>query len=129
METKDWISFLIGLVLTASGVLPLLNSFNIGPPIFALSFMPVQIFAYIAAGAGFYLMINSVIEISNSNAVGWISFLIALLILAAGALQVLNRFGIGMDWFALSWLSHTIYYVLFILEGTFLMIACFAMEL
>ena len=129
MEMKDWISFFIGLILTAAGVLPLLSSFGIGPEAFALSFLPAEIFFYIVAVAGFYLMVNSVIEITNSNAIGWLSFLVAVLLLGVGVLQVLHKFSIGPDFFALSFISSTVYYIIFTIEGIFLMIATFAMEL
>jgi hypothetical protein len=129
METKDYVSGLIGLVLIATGALPLLNAANVGPPWFALSFLPLQLFAYILAGAGFYLAINSIIEITNSNSIGWISFLFAVVVLAAGVLQVLSRFSIGPGWFELSFISQLFYNILFVLEGILLMIAMFAMEL
>ena len=129
METKDFISFIVGLLLTIMGAFPLLNKMGVGPEWFALSKLPVSIFAYIVAGAGFYLLVNSVIEITNSNSVGWISFLIALVFLGVGLLQTLFAFGIGPSWFELDIITNTIYYVIFTIEGIFLMIACFAMEL
>ncbi len=67
IDTKDWISFFVGLVLTVTGVLPLMNKFGIGPEWFKLEILPVNIFSYIVAIAGFYLMVNSDIEITNSN--------------------------------------------------------------
>jgi len=129
MEGKDWLSFFVGAVIAAMGVLPLFNNFGVGPSWFAMEFLPLSIFAYIAAGAGFYLMVNSVIEITNSNAIGWFSFLIAILFLAVGVLQTLSNFGIGPSWFELSFISPIIYRVIFSIEGFFLMIAAFAMEM
>lgn len=130
MEAKDWISFFVGLVIACAGAMPLLNNFGVGPAWFAMEFLPVSIFSYIVAGAGFYLMVNSVIEITNSNAVGWISFLIALLFLTVGLLQTLHNFNVlKAEFFALSFITPVIYYVIFTIEGVFLMIACFAMEL
>ena len=129
IEAKDYISFLIGAVLAAAGALPLLNKFNVGPSWFGLPWMPIQIFAYIVAIAGFYLMIESVIEITNSNSIGWISFLVAGLFLAVGVLQVLSAFNVGPSWFSLNFISQTIYHIIFVIEGLFLMIAMFAMEM
>ena len=74
-------------------------------------------------------MVNSVIEITNSNAIGWISFLIAVLIMASGILQVLHKFAIGPTWFELTFISDLVYYIVFTVEGIFLMIATFAMNL
>lgn len=129
IDTKDWISFFVGLVLTVTGVLPLLHSFGMGPDWFELPWLPLEIFAYIVAIGGFYLMVNSVIEITNSNAIGWVSFIIAVVIMAAGILQVLSKHDLGMSWFALDFIKDTIYYVIFTIEGIFLMIATFAMNL
>lgn len=129
METKDWISFLVGVVVTAMGVMPLLKMVNIGPSWFALEMLPISIFAYIVAGLGFYLMVESVIEITNSNAIGWWSFAIALVVLAFGVLQTLAKFGIGPEWFSFSFIPAIAYYVIFTIEGILLMIACFAMEM
>ena len=129
METKDTISFFIGLVLAAAGTLPILHNFGIGPPFFELKFLPVELFMYIVAAAGFYLIVNSVIEITNSNAIGWFSFLIAVLFLATGVLKTLHSFNIGPDFFELDFISGIVYYIIFAIEGLFLMIACFAMEM
>ncbi|MFC1800634.1 hypothetical protein ACFLYT_01115 [Nanoarchaeota archaeon] len=129
IETKDWISLFLGMLLTTAGALPLLNKIGVGPSWFSLPWMPLQFAAYIIAIAGFYLMVESVIEITNSNTIGWISFLIAVLIMAAGILQVLNKFGIGPDWFSLNFIKDTVYLVIFVIEGLFLMIAMFAMEM
>ncbi|NQV08981.1 hypothetical protein HQ529_03970, partial [Candidatus Woesearchaeota archaeon] len=115
MDMKDWVSFFVGLALAAAGALPLLNKMGVGASWFELPWMPVSIFAYIVAIAGFYLMVNSVIEITNSNSIGWLSFLIAVVVMAVGALQVLSMFGIRAEWFSLSFISHTIYYVIFLI--------------
>ncbi|NOZ81033.1 MAG: hypothetical protein GXP63_05145 [DPANN group archaeon] len=130
MHPRDWISFLIGSILAGLGLFPLLNSFNVGPAWFALdNVVPFTIFAYIAAGMGLYLLMNSFIEITNSNKVGWISFLIALAVLAIGLLKLLADFNFVGAWADFPWLSETVYYIIFTLEGLFLMVAGFAMEL
>ena len=129
LNAKDWVSFLVGAVITALGLLPILNRLNVGPSWFALEFLPIALFGYIVAGAGFYLMIESLIEITNSNAVGWISFLVAVVVFVIGTLPTLARFGIGPSWFSFPWLSPLFYHIIFIVEGLFLMIAIFAMEM
>ncbi|MBS3158666.1 hypothetical protein J4206_05250 [Candidatus Woesearchaeota archaeon] len=131
METKDFVSGFIGFALAVLGALPLLAKVapSSMPPWFSLSWFPVQIAAYILAVAGFYLMINSVIEITNSNSIGWMSFLIAVIVMAVGILQVLHKFNIGPDFFELKFIKDTFYYVIFLVQGIFLMIAMFAMEL
>ncbi|MFH1133300.1 MAG: hypothetical protein V1735_02340 [Nanoarchaeota archaeon] len=129
LQTKDWISLLIGAALTLLGLLPLLKKIGMGPPFFELKFLPVEIFSFIVAIAGAYLVINSITEIVQSNPIGKISFVVALVFFIIGMLQVLFSFSIGPDWFALKFISHTIYYIIFMVEGIFLMIAMFAMEL
>jgi hypothetical protein len=129
LTAKDWLSFLIGAVVGALGLLPILNRINVGPGWFALNFLPLTLFSYIVAAAGFYLMVESVIEITNSNAVGWISFLVASVVLTIGILPTLSRFGIGPAWFSFPWLSPLVYHILFVIEGLFLMVAMFAMEM
>jgi hypothetical protein len=132
MEAKDIISFIVGLLLFALGLLPLLNSFGIGPDWMAMKFLPVTILAWIVAVGALYLVIDSVIEITNSSSVGFISILIAFVCLAVGILPILHGFGIGPSFFELSFLGAVgkyLYNVIFMLEGLFLMIAMVAMEM
>ena len=131
MEPKDWISFFIGVLLFVFGALHLYSTWGSGFSWFSPEkFAFLSILPYIAAAGGFYLMVNSVIEITNSNAIGWFSFLVAVLFLAAGVLQTLyNQFSIGPSFFALSFIKGFVYYIIFTIEGIFLMIACFAMEM
>lgn len=132
MEGKDWLSFLVGVIVGSMGLLPLLNKMGIGPSFFKLTFLPVSIFAYIMAAIGFYLIINSFIEITNSNPIGWFSFLIAGLIVLTGILKVLGELGIVSGFLALPFLnglSPIFYQIVFVIEGFFLMIAAFAMEM
>lgn len=130
MEAKDWLSFFIGLIVTAGGLLPLLNSkMGVGPSWFAFPFLTANIAIYIVAAAGLYLIVNSFIEITNSNAIGWLSFLIAALFAAVGIMKVLGTMSIGLAWFALTFVSQTFLLIALTLEGVFLIIACFAMEM
>ena len=123
MQMRDWISGLIGALIFLLGLMPVLGKFTF------LNNLPVSLLTWIVAGAGFYLMINSIIEITNSNIVGWWSFVIAITVLIIGLLPLLHSFGIGPAWFEFKWLSRTSYNIIFIIEGFFLMIATFAMEL
>ena len=119
MEPKDWISGLVGLMILALGLLPLLNARGIGPVWFGLS-LPVKLLSWVVVIGGFYLIINSFIEITNSNVVGWLSFLIAAVITVVGVLQVLGKIG---------WISGIVFNIIFIVVGFFLVIATFAMEM
>jgi hypothetical protein len=129
METKDIMSGFVGLLLAAAGALPLLHGMGVGPKDFALSWFPLQFASYIIAIMGLYLLWNSVIEITNSNAIGWWSFMFAGLVMVAGIFQVLHKMNVGPDYFEVKFLKDTLYHVVFLIEGLLLMIAMFAMEL
>jgi len=119
MEPKDWISGLVGLMILALGLLPLLNARGVGPAWFGLS-LPVKLLSWVVVIGGFYLIINSFIEITNSNVVGWLSFLIAAVITVLGVLQVLGK---------ITWIGGIVFNIIFIVVGFFLVIATFAMEM
>ena len=123
MQMRDWISGLVGVVILLLGLLPLIGIFTF------LNNLPTTIAVWIVAIVGLYLAINSLTEITNSNIIGWWSFGIAVALLLIGLLPLLHTFSIGPSWFEFKWLSRTVYNVLFIVEGAFLMIATFAMEL
>ena len=123
MQTRDWISGIVGVIIFLLGLLPMLGKFTF------LNNLPVSLLTWIVAGAGFYLAINSIIEITNSNIVGWWSFGVAIAVLVIGLFPLLHGFGIGPAWFEFPWLKGTAYNIIFIIEGVFLMIATFAMEL
>src|SRR3989344_4589390 len=97
METKDWVSGFVGFLVLCIGLLPLLNKMGIGPLWFKFS-LPLALLSWIIAAAGFYLVINSFIEITNSNIVGWVSFAVAAVITIVGLLQALGK---------ISWISGT----------------------
>ena len=71
----------------------------------AFSF-PVKLLSWVVVIGGFYLVINSFIEITNSNVVGWLSFLIAAVISILGVLQVLGK---------ISWISGIVFNIIFII--------------
>jgi hypothetical protein len=132
MEPSDYISGLVGAIIFALGLLPLLNKFGIGPDFFKLDFLPLTILSWIIAVAAIYLVVNSITELTNSNAIGYASIAVALGALAIGVLPILAGFGIGPDFFKLEFLKGfgpILYNIVFMAEGLFLMIAMFAMEM
>jgi len=133
MEAKDIISFIVGILLFILGLFPLLAGFGIGPAWFDLfKFLPVTVFSWIIAVGALYLVVDSVIEITNSSAIGFVSIIIAFVCLLIGVLPILAGFGIGPAFFSLSFLgavSKYLYNAIFMLEGLFLMIAMVAMEM
>jgi hypothetical protein len=97
----------------------LLNGIGIGPAWFAFS-LPLKLLTWVIVIGGFYLIINSFIEITNSNVVGWVSFFIAAAITVMGILQVIGK---------VAWPNALFFNIIFIILGLFLMIATFAMEM
>ena len=123
MQMRDWISGIVGLIIFLLGLLPLIGKFEF------LNNLSSTIIVWIIAIGGLYLAVNSLTEITNSNIVGWWSFGVAIAVLVIGLFPLLHSFGIGPAWVAFNWLNRTAYNVIFIIEGVFLMIATFAMEL
>lgn len=124
-SAKHWISILIGLLLMALGILPLLSKLGIIGMAFDTWLGKIAVvFAYIVAGAGLYLIIDSFHEIgSMAPTIGWITLITGLLVLALGIIQALHSFG------TISWqiptLPDAVYYAIFIFEGILLFIAGF----
>ncbi|MBI5388840.1 hypothetical protein HZB01_00505 [Candidatus Woesearchaeota archaeon] len=136
MEMKDWISMFVGILVFAFGVLPIINMlFPTTPAWFDWSgesgWVPLGVLIYVVAGLGFYLAVESIIEITNSNSIGWISFFIACALLVVGVLIILanNSICCGFMTSIAGILKPLVYEIIFMIEGIFLMIACFAMEL
>ena len=123
MQLRDWVSGAVGAIILLLGLLPLLGKFEF------LNNLPGTVVIWIVSLAGFYLIINSIIEITNSNVVGWVSFGIAFAALVIGFFPALHSLGVGPGWFEFAWIGRAAYNVIFIIEGAFLMIATFAMEL
>jgi hypothetical protein len=131
MEAKDFISGFVGFIVFLLGLIPILESFGVlqtGFSAFLGSGAFVAAIPFVLAILGFYLAIESVIELTNSNHIGYISFIIGGIIMLIGLLPALQAFGIGPGLFGFE-LPVTVYHIVFLIEGIFLMIAMFAMEL
>jgi hypothetical protein len=123
MQMRDWIAGAVGLVIFCLGLFPLIGKLSF------LNGLPQTAVVWIVALGALYLCYAAIVEITNSNVIGWWSFAIGAIVLIVGFLPILHSFGIGPDFFSFSWISRTVYNILFILEGVFLMVATFAMEL
>ncbi len=121
MQMRDWIIGLIGLVISALGLLSLLKILP-----FELS---RSILVWLSAIAGVILLYASIVEITNSNIMGTISVIAAGIVLIVSLLPLLNSFGWLGSWAEFKLLGEIIYKIILIIEGIFLMIATFAMEL
>ncbi|MBN2421122.1 hypothetical protein JXB27_02475 [Candidatus Woesearchaeota archaeon] len=131
MEGKDYLSGLVGLIVLAAGAIPLLemlNILNLGfSKILSASWFSSSV-PFILAFLGFYLAIESIIELTNSNSIGWMSFMIGGAIMLIGLLVALEKFGIGPGLFGFE-IPQMLYYIIFVIEGLFLIIAMWSMEL
>ena len=121
MQMRDWIIGLIGVIIGAIGLLSL-----IGILPFELS---RNALVWVSAIAGFILLYASIIEITNSNIMGTVSIIAAGIILIISLLPALNSIGFLGDWASFSWIGEAVYKVILVIEGAFLAIATFAMEL
>ena len=128
MEPSDWIAGLVGAVVFCLGLFPLLGAMGKGPAWFAFQ-LPVALLAWIVMIGGFYLIVNAIIEITNSNILGWFSGVVALIITVTGVLSVLGRAGKVSGFLAMSWIPPNLYNAIFLVLGFFLMIATFARKL
>ena len=123
MQLRDWIAGGIGAIIFLLGLLPMLGILAF------LNDLPATALIWIVAIAALYLVYTAIVEITNSNIMGTATIVVAGVTFAIGLLPILHSFGIGPSWFEFNWLSRTIYNVIFVIEGFFLMIATFAMEL
>ncbi len=127
ITASEWMSGFVGAMIFCAGLFPLLNKMGKGPEWWDFQ-LPVALLAWIAMIGGFYLVINSVVELTNNNIMGWISGLLAVLITVTGVLSVLGKAGKVTGFFAMEWIPATVYSVIFILLGLFLMISTIAMK-
>jgi len=121
MQMRDWVIGAIGVIVGAIGLLSLLKILP-----FSLSRGAL---IWIAAIGGIILLYAAIIEITNSNVMGTVSIIAAGVILIISLLPALNSMGILGSWAAFSWVGETVYKLVLVVEGAFLAIATFAMEL
>ena len=121
MQMRDWVIGLIGLIFGAIGLLSLLG------------FLPFELsrstLLWIASIAGLILFYSSIVEITNSNVVGTVSIIVALVVVIISFLPLLNSLGVFGSWAEFKWIGDIVYKIILVIEGAFLIIATFAMEL
>ena len=121
MQMRDWIIGLIGVVIGAIGLLSLLKILPFGLSRGAL--------VWLAAIGGIVLLYAAIVEITNSNVMGTVSIIAAALALIFALLPALNSMGLLGNWAAFSWIGEMVYKLVLTVEGVFLAMATFAMEL
>jgi hypothetical protein len=126
-DPKKLMSLIIGFILFALGLIPLLNVWNIiswNIPAFLLGFI-FSIVNYLIAAIGFWLLIDGFLE---DHSLRTLTLIAGILFIAFGLINVLSAFGIIS--FAIPFLDSYglyIYKVIFLIEGILLMIASIEM--
>ena len=123
-EPRGWIALILGLLIAALGIIPLLGEWGVIG--FSLPAGILNVLAGIAiwliAGVALFLFIDALRE---DAMIRTISVIVAVVLLALGVIQILSGFGI--IGFSLP-LGPVVYYILLAVEGIFLFIAAFAMD-
>ena len=118
-EPTSIFSLILGVLLTALGIIPILSSFGVigfGLPGFLNGFV-AAIVVYIAAAAGVWLLVDGFLEDDSWQK---ITLLIGALILILAIIPILNQFGI--IGFSLDFMTYQVWQYIITLEGL-LMIA------
>lgn len=116
---RDTISFFVGVVLAAFGVLPLLSKWGIVKfQIPFLSNIAVSVLVWIVAVAGLYVLIDGFIE-PPAHALHWMLILIGLILAIVGLIPILKSFGVLG--FTLPF-NDVVYRIIITLEGLLLII-------
>ena len=123
-EPKNYIACIVGLVLVAIGLIPLLNKMGMiswGIPT-TIDGLIMGFALYIITIAAVYLLIDSFME---DHGMRMISLVVAIVIAIMGLIPILNSF--GLIGFTIPFLGPMLFYVIFLVEGVFLLIAAFTM--
>jgi len=123
-SVRHWLSFFVGAVIFVLGLFPLIG----WPAAVAAalqSSLPLAVLMYVLAFGGLYIIVDSFFEFTFHSGVGIGTLLVGLAVFGLGLVSILHSMGaiaFGID------LPAILYYILFMLEGLFLMIACFIMD-
>lgn len=121
-SVRHWTSFFVGLVILCFGLFHLIGKKAWLGPVGGLT---GTILAYILAIGGLYVIIDAFFEFSFHSGIGIATLIIGLLFFGLGIINVLASFGVIT--FSVP-IATMIYNILFVVEGVFLMIACFVMD-
>ena len=119
---RDTISFFVGLLIFAYGIVPVLNKFAVmaftWPSI--LADVGFSVAMWIIAVAGAYVLVDGFIE-PPQHSLHWALILIGLLLFVTGLLPILHSFNIiGFSFDFLN--SLLVYYIIITVEGLLLLI-------
>ena len=114
MQMRDWISGLFGIIIGAMGLLSIMN---------ILPFeLTRAVLLWIVVIAGAWLLYSAIIEITNSNVIGTVSLIVAIVAILISVLPIVG-------WITFGFLGDIFYKIVLVAVGAFLAIATFAMEL
>ncbi len=121
-EPTSIFSLILGLILMALGLIPLLFSFGvIGFSLPGFLHGIVQaIMAYIAAGVGVWLLVDGFLE---DDAWRWITWCVAIVVLLLAIIPILNQFSI--IGFGLGFLTYQVFQIMFVVEALLLILMPF----
>ena len=121
---KSFVGLVVGLLLTALGIIPLLQQYKIisfGLPTF-LNGLLGSVIMYVLAATGLYLIVQGFMEGFDST-IGKVTVVAGLVILVLGVIPLLSSFGVIA--FSIPFLTLTIFRVIFVIEGILLVIGAF----
>ena len=116
---RDTISFFVGVVLAAFGILPLLNKWGIlGFNIPFIGNLAIDALIWVVAIGGAYVVVDGFIE-PPAYTLHWLLILLGIVLLIFGLIPILNNFGvIGFN----IPLGDMIYRILITVEGALLIV-------
>jgi hypothetical protein len=123
-SVRHWVSFLVGAIIFVLGLFPLIGHDEWLGPLTTTVLGAVAM--YLVAFGGLYVIIDSFFEYTFHSGIFITSFVIGLLVFGFGLTTILKS--MGAITFGLSGLSLVVYEIVFMLEGLFLMFACFVMD-
>ncbi len=124
-SVRHWISFFTGAIIFCLGLFPLIGKEAWLGPLNATTLGTIAV--YIIAFGGLYIIVDSFFEFTFHSGIGITTLLIGLAVFGLGLVSILHNKGVIT--FGISFLGIAIVWqILFMLEGLFLMIACFIMD-
>lgn len=125
-QGKNLLSLILGIILLALGLIPLLNTWGVigfALPEFLVTIVS-QIFIYLVAGGGLWLLVDGFHEGTHSTE-GKVTMGVGFLVLLIGVINILQQFKVIP--FGIPFLTPVVYSVIFTLEGILLVVAAFTM--
>ncbi len=123
-SVRHWLSFFVGAVIFVLGLFPLIG-WPAGVADVLKSSLPLAVLMYVLAFGGLYVIVDSFFEFTFHSGLGITTLLVGLVVFGLGLVSILHSMGAIAFGFSL---PAILYYILFILEGLFLMLGCFVMD-